>query len=112
MFYERVRGDGVAKLDVEELKKQARGFADVVVFGTVTSRFSSNFGATTVWHRARADVRAIDVNTGQVVFQSGADETKGKRPGELNVAGRAALEAMGADLGPRLEKTLTGVASQ
>ncbi len=63
MFYERVRGDGVAKLNVEELKKQARGFAEVVVFDTVTSQFSSSFGATTVWHRVRADVRAIDVNT-------------------------------------------------
>lgn len=111
-FVERVHGEEAASLTVAQLEEQARGLADVVVVGKVTSRYSSNFGGTTVWHRARADVRAIDVGTGQIVFQSNADEVKSKRPGELNVAGRSALEALGEALGPNLEKVLRASVTQ
>ena len=111
-FVERVHGDGLQSLNVAQLKEQARGLAEVVVVGSVTSRYSSNFGGTTVWHRARADVRAIDVGSGQVVFQSSADEVKSKRPGEVNAAGRSALEALGEALSPSLEKALLAAAAQ
>jgi len=86
--------------------EHARGLADVVVLGTAISRYSSNFGATTVWHRARADVRAIDLGTGQVLFQAPAEEAKSKRPGEPNVAGRSALEALAEALAPGLAQSV------
>jgi hypothetical protein len=104
-FVERVRAAGVEKLNVATLKEHAKGSADVVVVGTVSSRAASG-GAL-----ARADVRAIDLATGEVVFQSASGELPGKRQGELNVAGRAALEAVGDALSPSLEKTLRGVVS-
>jgi len=86
--------------------------ADMVVIGSATSRYSSNFGSTTVWHRARADIRAIEVGTGTVVFTAPSDEVKSKRPGELNVAGRSALEELGAALGPNLGAALKKAAEQ
>ena len=83
-----------------------------MVVGTIISRFSSNFGATTVWHRARANVRAFDMATGQIVFQAPTDEVRSERPGELNVAGRSALEALAKQLSPALEKALLAAATQ
>jgi hypothetical protein len=85
------------------VKEHAKGSADLVFVGTVSSRAAKG-GAL-----ARADVRAIDLATGEVVFQSASAELPSKRPGELYVAGRAALEAVGDALSPSLEKTLRGV---
>ena len=108
----RYGAERLSALSDKDLREAAKGKADVVVIGTVTSRYSSNFGSTTVWHRARAEVRAVDMGTGQVVFTSPAEEVKSERPGELNVAGRSALEAMAKALGPNLEAALKKAAAQ
>jgi hypothetical protein len=107
---DRFGAERLAGLSDAQVKEAAKNRADVVVIGTVTSRFASNYGATTVWHRARADVRAIDVGSGQIIFRSPADEVKSEQPGEPNVAGRSALEAVGKTLAPGVEKALRAAA--
>jgi hypothetical protein len=102
----------VSKMADAPLRDAARRVADVVVIGSATSRYSSNFGTTTVWHRARADIRAVDVSTGAVLFTAPEGEVKSKRPGELNVAARSALEALGEALGPKLGAALKKAAEQ
>jgi hypothetical protein len=109
-FIEKYGAERLAGLDDRQVKEAAKNKADVVVLGNVTSRYSSNFGATTVWHRARTDVRAIEVASGQILFQAPADEAKSERPGELNVAGRSALEAAGKALALGVEKALRSAA--
>ncbi|TMA26196.1 MAG: hypothetical protein E6J78_14940 [Deltaproteobacteria bacterium] len=108
---EKYGAERLAGLDDRQLKDAARNKADVVVIGNVTSRCSSNFGATTVWHRARTDVRAVGVASGQILFQAPADDAKSERPGEINVAGRSALEAAGKALAPGVEKALRAAAA-
>lgn len=109
---EKFGAEWLAGLADAQLKETSKSRADLVVVGTVISRYSSNFGATTVWYRARADLRVIDVATGQIVFQAPADEAKSERPGELNVAGRSALEALAKGLSPKLEAALRSAATQ
>jgi len=81
-FTEKVGAEKMGSLSDDQLKDAAKGIADVVVYGTVTSRYSSNFGSTTVWHRARAEVRAIDLATGQWCSPR-------RRRGEEQAPGRA-----------------------
>lgn len=90
-------------------KEEAKAFGDVLVLGTVTSRHAGSFGAKTVWHRARADVRVIDLSTGQVL-QAFADEEKGERPGLVDVAGRSALEALAKKLAPAAARAVAAAA--
>lgn len=109
---DRFGAERISKMSDLQLREAARRVADVVVIGSATSRYSSNFGSSTVWHRARADIRAIEVGTGAVVFTAPSDEVKSRRPGELNVAGRSALEALGEALGPDLDAALKKAAEQ
>lgn len=101
----------LSALSDPQLRERTRAIADVVIVGNATSRFSSNFGNTTVWHRARADLRALDLGTGLVLFQAPATEVKGK-PGAPSVAGRSALEALGEAIGPGLAQSLTSAVAQ
>jgi hypothetical protein len=111
-FLDKFGAERISKMGDAELRAASRRVADMVVIGSATSRYSSNFGSTTVWHRARADIRAIEVGTGTVVFTAPTDEVKSKRPGELNVAGRSALEELGAALSPNLGAALKKAAEQ
>jgi hypothetical protein len=97
----RYGAERLAALNDQQLREAARSKADVVVIGTVTSRDSSNSVAT-----ARAEVRAVDVASGEIVFRAPPEEMKSERPGELNVAGRSALEALSKALAPSVEKAL------
>lgn len=109
---DRFGADRIAKMTNAQVCEAARRVADVVVFGSATSHFSSNFGATTVWHKATAAVRAIDVASGAVLFTAPAEEVKSKRPGEPGVAGRSALESLGDAIGPSIGAALKKAAGQ
>ena len=56
-------------------------------------------------------MRAVGVASGQILFQAPADDAKSERPGEINVAGRSALEAAGKALAPGVEKALRAAAA-
>jgi hypothetical protein len=90
-----------AKAGDAELKEKATGLCDVLILGTATSRESGKYGTKTVWHRARAELRAVDVGTGRVLATI-TDEAKAKKPGEPDWAGRSALEALAEKIGPGL----------
>jgi hypothetical protein len=94
-----------AKAGDSELKEKAVGLADVLVVGTATSRESGKYGTKTVWHRARVEVRAIDLGTGRVIATF-TDEAKAKKPGEPDWAGRSALEAVSEKVGPAIAPKL------
>lgn len=96
----------ISKMSDVKLREAAKRVAEVVVIGRATSR--STAGASS----ARAEIRAIDVGTGAVVFTAPTDEVQGKRPGDLNVAGRSALEALGEALGPNLGAALKKAAER
>jgi len=81
----RFGAERLARVSDAQVKEAARGRADVVVIGTVSS--------------GSAAVRAIDVASGQIIFQSKAGEGP-------DLAGRAALEALGNALAPEVEKAL------
>jgi hypothetical protein len=88
-----------AKAGDAELKEKAMGLADVLILGTATSRESGKYGSKTVWHRARAELRVVDLGTGRVIATF-TDEAKAKKPGEPDWAGRSALEALSEKIGP------------
>jgi hypothetical protein len=94
-----------AKAGDSELKEKAVGLADVLVVGTATSRESGKYGTKTVWHRARVEVRAIDLGTGRVIATF-TDEAKAKKPGEPDWAGRSALEAVSEQIGKAIAPKL------
>jgi hypothetical protein len=91
----------------DELRAKAAGLADVLIVGSATSRESSKYGAVTVWHRARADLHVVDLGTGQVAATI-SGEARGTRPGQPDVAGRSALEALSEKLGPTVGPTVLG----
>jgi methanogenic corrinoid protein MtbC1 len=88
-----------------ELKEKAVGLADVLVIGTATSRESGKYGTKTVWHRARAELRVVDLGTGRVIATF-TDEAKARKPGEPDWAGRSALEALSEKVGPSVAPKL------
>jgi hypothetical protein len=88
-----------AKAGDAEIKDKALGMADVLVLGTAISRESGKYGSKTVWHRARAELRIVDLGTGRVI-STVTDEAKAKTPGEPDWAGRSALEALSEKVGP------------
>jgi hypothetical protein len=90
----------------DELRAKAAGLADVLITGTAISRESGKYGAVTVWHRARAELRVVDLGTGRAATI--ADEARGARPGAPDVAGRSALEALSEKLGPTVGRTVLG----
>jgi hypothetical protein len=92
-----------AKAGESELKDKAMGLADVLVLGSATSRESGKYGTKTVWHRARVELRVVDLGTGRVLTTI-SDEAKAKRPGEPDWAGRSALEALSEKIGPTFAK--------
>ncbi|MDB4983641.1 MAG: hypothetical protein JWM82_4393 [Myxococcales bacterium] len=94
-----------AKAGDAELKEKAVGLADVLVIGTATSRESGKYGTKTVWHRARAELRVVDLGTGRVIATF-TDEAKAKKPGEPDWAGRSALEALSEKLAPTVAPKL------
>jgi hypothetical protein len=94
-----------AKAGDAELKDKAVGLADVLVIGTATSRESGKYGTKTVWHRARAELRVVDLGTGRVIATF-TDEAKAKKPGEPDWAGRSALEALSEKVGPTVAPKL------
>jgi hypothetical protein len=94
-----------AKAGDAELKDKAVGLADVLVIGTATSRESGKYGTKTVWHRARAELRVVDLGTGRVIATF-TDEAKAKKPGEPDWAGRSALEALSEKVGPSVAPKL------
>jgi len=102
----------ISRMTDAQLREAAKRVADVVVIGSAVSRYASNYGTTTVFHRAKADIRALEVQSGQVVFQAPADEVKSKRPGEPNTAGRSALQALGEALAPPLQAALVKAAME
>ena len=79
------------------------------MLGTVTARSSGKFGATTVWCTATAAVPVGDLASGQKVKDLG-DAVKGKLPGELNAAGREALEALADKLAPEVAAAVAAAA--
>src|SRR5262249_25475020 len=82
--------DRIAKMTDEQVREASRRVADVVVFGT----------AATSAGVARAKIRALDVVSGAVVWGGPPEGWKS------GAAGRAALEALGAALGPSLSAAL------
>ena len=100
---------GARPISAEELRAKAGEEADLIVVGTATARSSGKFGATTVWCTATAAVRVVEVATGQKVKELG-DAVKGKLPGELNTAGREALEALADKLAPEVAQAVAAAA--
>jgi hypothetical protein len=81
-----------------EIREKAAGLADFVILGSATSRESGKYGAKTVWHRARAELRIVDLGTGRVVTSLN-QEVKGKEPDFPEKAGRIALETLSEKIG-------------
>lgn len=102
----------ISRMSNAQVREAAKRVADVVVIGTAVSRYSSGSSATAVWHSARADIRALEVASGQVLFQAPPEEVKSKRAGEPSTAGRSALQALGETLSPRVQAALVKAESQ
>ncbi len=96
----------ISRMTDAQLREAAKRVADVVVIGTAVSRYASGSSATAVWHRARADIRAVEVASGLVLFQAPPDEVMSKRAGEPSTAGRSALAALGETLSPAVQAAL------
>jgi hypothetical protein len=102
----------IVKMPDAQLRDAAKRVADIVVVGTAVSAFAANFGAATAFHKARSNLHAFEVASGAVIFTAPADEVKGKRPGDPDAAGHAALEALGDALAPALGAALKKSAEQ
>ena len=103
-------GEGkLGSIGDQALRELAAGSADLAVVGSVVSRNAGKAGFTTVWCRARAELRVIDLGSGQVL-QTFADEERSKVPGELNVAGRKALEALAERLAAKVAAVVAAAA--
>lgn len=91
-------GRVVGAVDDDALKRQLSGVADYVIVGSATSRESGKYGTKTVWHRARAALRVVDLGTEQVVGAVNL-EAKGREPDFPEKAGRIALETLSEKVG-------------
>jgi hypothetical protein len=87
--------------DDDALKRQLLGVADYVVLGSAISRESGKYGTKTVWHRARAELRIVDLGTELVVGALNV-EVKGREPDFPEKAGRIALETLAEKVGPAI----------
>jgi hypothetical protein len=88
-------------LSVDEMTKRISHTADYAIVGSAISRESGKYGSKTVWHRARAELRVIDLGTNQVVTSLNL-EVKGREPDFPEKAGRIALETLAEKVGPAI----------
>ena len=88
-------------LSIDEITKRISHSADYAIIGSATSRESGKYGTKTVWHRARAELRVIDLGTNQVVTSLNL-EVKGREPDFPEKAGRIALETLAEKVGPAI----------
>ena len=83
----------LSQVDADKLRELLAGKAELAILGTVVSSMAGKAGYTAMWFRARADLRIIDLTSGEVL-QSVTDEERSKVPGDADGAGRKALEAV------------------
>jgi hypothetical protein len=102
----------VSRMTDAQVRDAARRVADVVVIGTAVSRFDSNPSAASMAYKAKAEIRALEVGSGQVVYTAPPDEVKSKKAGEPSTAGRSALQALADVIAPSLQAALVQAESQ
>jgi hypothetical protein len=91
----RIPAEQLLTLDPKAFQKEARDLADVVVVGQAVSAFSSTLSGDVVIHRARLQLRVVDLGTGEVLATL-AIEKKGAPAQGAAKAGKKALDALAA----------------
>lgn len=94
---ERFPAQQLLSLDPATFQKEARDLADVVVIGEAVSDYSSTISGDVMIHRARMNLRAVDLGTGKVVASLNF-EAKGRPAQGQEKAGRKAIEAVAKTL--------------
>jgi hypothetical protein len=95
----RIPVDKLLVLDPKEFQKEARDLADIIIIGQAATAFSSTLAGDVAVHRARLNLRVVDLGSGQVLATV-SEEKKGepgKGPGKAGQKALAAL-AKGLDL--------------
>lgn len=92
-------------LDPKAFQKEARDLADVVVVGEAVSSYSSTLAGEVMIHRARLNLRAVDLGTGEVIATLTLEQ-KGQPGKGPEKAGRKALDALAHALGPDFCKNI------